>query len=467
MHGRSFLIALLLLAIMVPTVVAGDVITPDHITGTLAAGECLSESISLKRGPGPVPQLDLLFVFDVTGSMSDEIDQMKARATEIVQRVQAIVPDTVFAVATLSDYPLVTGGGSLFDILGKLISFGSGDDYPWRLDLDFTPQAARVQAAINNIRLMDGGDNPESYLRALKEVQSLAWRPRTRRIVVLFGDSYAHDPDPGPDAQMGTSDDVTLTSAVQGLRDAGISILSIYSGEASAPFFSQVSKETEGQAFGLPSAAAAPKAVVDMVKRDVSILRQVTLQPDAPYKGWVTWQPSIYPVVEEGKTVTWQTKICRPADQPEGTQRFELGITTSGSRIYGIPVIIAAPPTPTPTLTSTPTVTPSPTATATPSATPSPTPTLTPAPFLLRHVDSTPIPWWIFLVALAGLPGGVFAGLLLRKPKRRSIMEKPVVTGGQGRGRGSSGGWTSSETSQPKRGSDVTYGDKGSKSKPK
>ncbi|MBK9233371.1 MAG: VWA domain-containing protein, partial [Anaerolineae bacterium] len=143
-------------------------------------------------------QLDVVFVFDVTGSMSAEIDQMKARATEIVQRVQAIVPDTVFAVATLSDYPRVTGGESLFDVLGNLISFGSGDDYPWRMDLDFTPQATRVQSAINNIQLMDGGDGPESYLRALQEVQNLSWRPRTRRIVVLFGDSYAHDPDPGP-----------------------------------------------------------------------------------------------------------------------------------------------------------------------------------------------------------------------------------------------------------------------------
>lgn len=467
MRGRSLLIALLWLATMVPAVLAEDVITPDHIAGTLAAGECLSENVSLKRGPGPVPQLDLVFVFDVTGSMSDEIDQMKARATEIVQRVQAIVPDTVFAVATLSDYPLVTGGGSLFDILGQLISFGSGDDYPWRLDLDFTPQAARVQTAINHIGLMDGGDNPESYLRALKEVQSLTWRPRTRRIVVLFGDSYAHDPDPGPDAQMNTTDDISQANAIQGLRDAGISVLSIHSGGASAPFFNQVSKETGGQAFELPSAAAAPEAVVDMVKRDVSILRQVTLQPDAPYRGWVSWQPALYPVVEEGKTVTWQTKICRPADQPEGTQRFELGITTSGSRIYGIPVVIAAPSTPTPTPTSTPTVTPSPTATATPSATPSPTPTLTPVPFLLRHVDSTPIPWWVFLVALACLLGGGFAWLLLRKPKPRSYVDKPVVTGGKGGAGASSGGWISSETSQTKRGSDVTHGQKQSKPKPK
>ena len=183
-------------------------------------------------------------------------------------------------------------------------------------------------------------------IRDSKEVQSLTWRPRTRRIVVLFGDSYAHDPDPGPDAQMNTTDDISQASAIQGLRDAGISVLSIHSGGASAGLFNQVSKETGGQAFELPSATAAPEAVVDMVKRDVSILRQVTLQPDAPYKGWVTWQPALYPVVEEGKTVSWQTKICRPADQPEGTKRFELGITTSGSRIYAIPVVIAAPPTP-------------------------------------------------------------------------------------------------------------------------
>lgn len=233
MNVRSMIITCLLLLMAVPMVFADDVITPDHIEGTLAAGQCLDTTITLKRGPGPIPQLDLVLVFDVTGSMADEINEMKTRATEMVRRVQTIVPDTVFAVATLSDYPMVTGGESLFDILGNLVSFGKGDDYPWRLDLDFSPEAARVQAAIDNIGLLDGGDNPESYLRALQEVQNLHWRPRTRRIVVLFGDSYAHDPDPGPDAQMNTADDITLASALQGLQEAGVSVMAIYSGEIS------------------------------------------------------------------------------------------------------------------------------------------------------------------------------------------------------------------------------------------
>lgn len=321
-----------------------DRFSPERIDAILKSGECTDRTVTLSTGAAPIPSLDVALVMDVTGSMSDEIAAVQQRATEIVGRVKALVPETRFAVATLADYPYVESSGGLLDMLGNLVEYGDVGDYPWRVESDFTADAGKIQTALNGIALLSGGDGPESYLRALSESRGLGWRAEARRIVILFGDSYPHDPDPGPDAKMGTADDLTQAIVVKSLQDAGVSVIGIYSTEELADFYKSLAAETGGQWFALTAAQQAPDAVVNLLETDVRTLRQVTLRPDAAYAPWVTWSPEVYPEVGGDTTVSWAVRICRPDDSAGGEHRFELALTASGARLYGIPVTIRSAP---------------------------------------------------------------------------------------------------------------------------
>jgi hypothetical protein len=296
--------------------------------------------VTLTTGAAAIPRLDVALVMDVTSSMNDEIAAVQQRATEIVAQVKKLVPETRFAVATLADYPYVESKGGLLDVLGNLIQYGDAGDYPWRVESDFTADASKIQAALDKITLLSGGDPAESYLRALSESRSLKWHKDARRIVILFGDAYPHDPDPGPDAKMGTTDDLTQPGVVKALQDAGISVISIYSTPELAGFYGGLSAATGGQSFALTGAEQAPKVIVDLLETDVRTLRRVTLRPDPAYANWVKVTPDVYDEVRTDSTVSWSARFCYPADGAAATHRFELALAASGSRLYTIPVTI-------------------------------------------------------------------------------------------------------------------------------
>lgn len=99
-----------LVTVLIPGLVTGasaqaeDVVAPDQIVTALRASQCVDEVVTLTAGPSPVPRLDVALVMDVTGSMSEEIAEVRRQASEIVRSVRGL-PDTHFAVAILADYP--------------------------------------------------------------------------------------------------------------------------------------------------------------------------------------------------------------------------------------------------------------------------------------------------------------------------------------------------------------------------
>jgi len=340
------LAGLLLLSLALNPVVAAqadDRVTPGRIDAVLQPGQCTDRTVTLSTGAAPVPRLDVALVMDVTSSMNEEIAAVQQRATEIVAQVKKLVPETRFAVATLADYPYVESKGGLLDMLGNLVEYGDTGDYPWRVESDFTTDASKIQAALDKITLLSGGDAPESYLRALSESRYLKWHPDARRIVVLFGDSYPHDPDPGPDTKLGTADDLSQTKVIESLTAAGISVISIYSTPQLASFYESISVATGGQTFALTVADNAPEAVVNLLKADVRTLRRVMLRPDPKYASWVTATPDVYDEVRGDSTVSWAVHICYPAGATADSHQFELAVSASGSRLHGIPVSIRSP----------------------------------------------------------------------------------------------------------------------------
>ena len=188
--------------------------------------------------------LDVLFLFDLTGSMGGVIDSAKANAIDIMDDIQALVPDAQFGTGSFRDYP------DDYNYCGYDDTYGGGGDYPWSLDKDITSDKSAVSTAIGIYYASGGSDGPESYARALYESQSVGWRTGSRKIVIIFEDSVPHDcdmasyvgtdcwydfstgTDPGRDATAGNSDDITWANAVADLKDTGISVIVVDSGDA-------------------------------------------------------------------------------------------------------------------------------------------------------------------------------------------------------------------------------------------
>jgi hypothetical protein len=131
--------------------------------------------------------LDLIFVIDTTGSMGDDIDEVKRNALAILERITASEADWRIGIVTYRDHP---GYG------------GDSGDYPSYVDLDFSTNPSQIQSAINAIEVNGGGDTPESVYSGLMTALEFEWRNGAKKAIVLMGDAPPHDPEPVTGLQM-------------------------------------------------------------------------------------------------------------------------------------------------------------------------------------------------------------------------------------------------------------------------
>ena len=117
--------------------------------------------------------LDVVFLIDSTGSMADEIHQIKATLESIARQVSNLPasPDLRFGMVSYRD---------------------RGDDYVTRL-YPLDGNVRRFRAAIQNLEASGGGDYPESLNQALHEaVNDMSWREDAIRLIFLIADAPPH-----------------------------------------------------------------------------------------------------------------------------------------------------------------------------------------------------------------------------------------------------------------------------------
>ncbi|MFN8422006.1 MAG: hypothetical protein U0470_01010 [Anaerolineae bacterium] len=134
--------------------------------------------------PPVAPRLDLVLLFDTTGSMEAVVSTARDRALDMAARLRDLAPDVAVAVADVRDMPYGAAG--------------QATDWPWRLRGALSTDPADLAAAAGELWAGGGGDEPEAYSLALRELaddERVGWRPGARRVIALFGDSVPRDED--------------------------------------------------------------------------------------------------------------------------------------------------------------------------------------------------------------------------------------------------------------------------------
>jgi hypothetical protein len=119
-------------------------------------------------------QLDVLFLIDATGSMADEINELKENIRAISARIDALPsqPNVRFGMVTYRDH---------------------GDAYITQVT-DFTPQVEDFAASLARVSAGGGGDYPEDLNEALSQaVHRPEWRVEdTVSLIFLVADAPPH-----------------------------------------------------------------------------------------------------------------------------------------------------------------------------------------------------------------------------------------------------------------------------------
>lgn len=309
-------------------------ITPTHISTTLSPGESHTATIQVSTGDVPVGKGDVMFLFDRTGSMGDEIDEAKASAVQIMEDIREQLPYAWFGVGSFMDYP------GYYEYPGYSANYGDAGsgDVPWELNINPTDNITDVSNAINDLWLGYGGDTPEDYTRALYEVSRVGpvgWRSNAKRVVVLFGDAPTHDldfagynfgGDPGPDAVAQTDDDLDFESVVQQVANEGISVIAIdsgYTSESEATFKGMsigygTAPGTNGHYYNLNDTSQIPDAVVRLIREETQQLDSLSLEVTEGYEDWIQTIPPEYTGVLSNTTKIFTTTITAPAGTSPG-----------------------------------------------------------------------------------------------------------------------------------------------------
>ena len=174
---------------------------------------------------GQGPRFDVVFAVDATGSMSDEIDNIKREVWGIAEHMMKGTPrpDVRFGLVLYKDV---------------------GDDFLVQ-SVRLTRDVQEIQQRLMTVSVNGGGDNPEHVGRALHEALSMDWEEGqgVTRMIYLVGDAPGHtDYDDGYD----------IESALAQAKQRGIAVHTIgcsgIEDDEGRQQFTQIAQRTSGRA---------------------------------------------------------------------------------------------------------------------------------------------------------------------------------------------------------------------------
>lgn len=222
----------------------------------------LREKVPLPNLVKPITKtngdIDVVFVIDTTGSMSSSISAVRNNIRNIVESISSKTKSARFALVTYQDHPCCGG---------------SSDDYPSKIETDFTSNVEVLNKTVNFIQLGNGGDWKESVYSGIKTGLNLQWRAGVKKIMIVIGDAPAKNPEPVTELT-----EQSIVDAAYAVDPAQIYIIDTSGHDAMAPVMSLA--ERTGGAY---LQADDSNKIVDQVNASVE---NVTNKPNA----WINHQ---------------------------------------------------------------------------------------------------------------------------------------------------------------------------------
>ncbi len=197
--------------------------------------------------------LDIAFAIDSTGSMFDEIDQVKINIADLVGQIARL--NSTFRVA-LVDYKDIPGEESA---------------YQARVDVPFTTDVVAFDKSLHALEAEGGGDEAESVYSGLMTALGLDWQTGARKLVIALGDAPAKDPEPLTGYTLRTVQQKALA-----VDPATIDTIQSGDDAETAASFSAIASATGGSYLGL-----SEESLSGLVPSIVENVRRTTMAPTA------------------------------------------------------------------------------------------------------------------------------------------------------------------------------------------
>ncbi|HEY7332456.1 MAG TPA: PxKF domain-containing protein [Candidatus Limnocylindria bacterium] len=290
-------------------------LTPAETTLVIEPGGSGTE-VKTVTIPAVPPSADILIAIDTTGSMGASLAQAKSDATQIVNGVQASIPDARFAVVEFRD---------------------AGDTPHYALRQAMTADAALVQAAINAMTTGGGGDNPEAHNTvfhnsyASPPADLIGWRTGSKKIVVVISDAEPHGAGTAGLAGCAdiSTDGFNTATELAGMADSDRTLFMIRQASTattSLECYQSIAEAAAPGGAGVNGGTNLGPQIIDLVEGSFTVAHEVTLELVSASvegtEGWISFDPASHTDVATPATVQFDVNVDVPESASSGTYEF-------------------------------------------------------------------------------------------------------------------------------------------------
>ena len=273
--------------------------------------------------------LDVAFIIDVTGSMSDDIAAVKSASIGIINALYERTTDLRIAVVSYRDFcdscdPTNPAHCNVYDFSGDISS---------------------VKSHINSLSATGGADWAEDMPEAIYRAGGLSWRTDATRVAILMADAPPHCPgdvgDRGCCPSPPPYKDFTVWTS--NLAGKGVTVYTVrcesrdYNACGISGVFQWIAETTGGVSLYIAHAGELPDIIMGMFKLKVSVTTdKSTYESSEPVIIRATVQEEteggLVPVT--GASVT--TSITKPDTTKESLTLYDDGLHNDGIKDDGV-----------------------------------------------------------------------------------------------------------------------------------
>jgi hypothetical protein len=355
-------------------------VSPTVLTATLNPGQSTTEINTVGLSGSSIPKADVVFSFDLTGSMGGVLSTAQSQAIDIMAKLDTVIPDANYGVASHMDYP------HTYTSFGYSNTYGGSGDYAYGLNQSITSDRTLVKNAINGLKLGWGSDGPEDYTRQFFESYAdtrLGWRPGAKRIFIHFGDSVPHDNnlfegisgtssticsvvygiytstgnicstggDPGRDEIMQVTsdptmigvgnDDLDLQQVLAGMKSNNVILLEVHNSGSSSYdsiLWNNWVNRTGGGFYTISTGGTElSNAIINLTKTSASNIATLSLATvPSSYSSWISTTPVSYTnftIPSGGLSKPFTVTITPPTDTLPGVYNFKIQAIADGGSV--------------------------------------------------------------------------------------------------------------------------------------